>query len=106
MVLVDHMRARCAEKRGGGVAAITLEETVAFAPGRAPNILEVDEALTRLAQIDARKAEECADFSNAFHQNRIFEEGFKAFRGGHSLEFEISALGGRNLNTDVFYVDV
>jgi RNA polymerase sigma factor (TIGR02999 family) len=57
MVLVDHTRVRYAEKRGGGAANITLEETVALVPGRAPNILEVDESLTRLAQVDARKAE-------------------------------------------------
>lgn len=55
-VLVDHARARRAAKRGGGADAVTLEETVALSPGRAPDVLEVDEALCRLAEVDERKA--------------------------------------------------
>jgi RNA polymerase sigma factor (TIGR02999 family) len=55
-VLVDHARARRAAKRGGGSDPMTLEETVALSPGRAPDVLEVDEALSRLADVDERKA--------------------------------------------------
>ena len=44
-VLVDHARAHRAAKRGGGADAVTLEETMALSPGRAPDVLEVDEAL-------------------------------------------------------------
>jgi RNA polymerase sigma factor (TIGR02999 family) len=55
-VLVDHARARRAAKRGGGAACVTLEETVALSSGRAPDVLEVDEALSRLADVDTRKA--------------------------------------------------
>jgi RNA polymerase sigma factor (TIGR02999 family) len=55
-VLVDQARARRAAKRGGGASPVTLEETVALSPGRTPDVLEVDEALTRLAELDERKA--------------------------------------------------
>ena len=56
MVLVDRTRARYAEKRGGGGVAVTLQESVALSPNRAPDILEIDQALTRLAAFDERKA--------------------------------------------------
>ncbi len=55
LVLVDYARARRAAKRGGDARPVTLEETVAFSPGPAPDVLEVDEALSRLAQFDERK---------------------------------------------------
>src|SRR5207302_6261180 len=56
MVLVDHARARYAKKRGAGGVAVTLEEAVALTPNRTPYILEIDQALTRLAELDERKA--------------------------------------------------
>jgi RNA polymerase sigma-70 factor, ECF subfamily len=56
LVLVDHARARRAAKRGGGADPVTLEETVALSRGRPPDVLEVDEALCRLAELDERKA--------------------------------------------------
>jgi RNA polymerase sigma factor (TIGR02999 family) len=56
LVLVDYARARRAAKRGGEADPITLQETVAFSPGRAPHVLEVDEALNRLAEVDERKS--------------------------------------------------
>jgi RNA polymerase sigma factor (TIGR02999 family) len=56
LVLVDYARAQRAAKRGGGADRVTLEETAAFSPGRTPDVLEVDEALSRLAQFDDRKA--------------------------------------------------
>ena len=56
IVLVDHARARHAAKRGGDAAPITLKETDVFSPGRTPDVLEVDEAVTRLARVDERKA--------------------------------------------------
>lgn len=55
-VLVDYSRTRRALKRGGDVVAVTLEETVALSPKHAPDVLEVDDALTRLDQVDERKA--------------------------------------------------
>ena len=56
MILVDRERARHAAKRGGNVAAVTLDDCMAVSPGRAPGVLEIDEALDRLAAVDERKA--------------------------------------------------
>jgi len=56
LVLVDHARERRAAKRGGGADPVTLKETMALSPARAPDVLEVDEALSRLGQLDERKA--------------------------------------------------
>jgi RNA polymerase sigma factor (TIGR02999 family) len=56
MVLVDHARARQAVKRGRGAAAVTLEDCMAVFPGRAPDVLEIDQALDGLAAVDERKA--------------------------------------------------
>ena len=56
LVLVDYARSRRATKRGGDAVPITLTETAAFSSQRAPDVLEVDEVLSRLAQIDERKA--------------------------------------------------
>jgi RNA polymerase sigma-70 factor, ECF subfamily len=55
-VLVDYARARRAAKRGGEVALVTLEDAMAFSPEPVPDIMALDEALTRLARIDERKA--------------------------------------------------
>jgi RNA polymerase sigma factor (TIGR02999 family) len=56
MIVVDHARAHHAAKRGGAAAAITLDDCMAVSPHRAPEVLEVDEALDRLAAVDERKA--------------------------------------------------
>ena len=57
LVLVDYARARLAVKRGGGAPVITLDETIAFSPNNSPpEILELDQALDRLAEVDQRKA--------------------------------------------------
>ena len=56
MVLVDHSRVRKAAKRGGSVEAVTLENATAVSSSRAPDVLEVDEALDHLAKVDERKA--------------------------------------------------
>jgi len=56
LILVDYARARDSIKRGGQALTVTLDEMVALLPNQTPDILEVDEALTRLAQADERKA--------------------------------------------------
>lgn len=56
MILVDQARNRQAAKRGGGAANLILEDYMAVSPGRAPDVLEIDEALDRLAAVDERKA--------------------------------------------------
>jgi RNA polymerase sigma factor (TIGR02999 family) len=55
-ILVDHARSHRAIKRGGAAVAVTLDDCMALSPYRAPDVLEVDEALARLAGLDERKA--------------------------------------------------
>lgn len=56
MVLVDYARAHRAAKRGGGAQPLTLEEGIVLSPTRAPDVLEMSEALDELAKTDERKA--------------------------------------------------
>lgn len=55
-VLVGAARERMAEKRGGGEFSVTLDEAAHATPVRADALLALDEALERLAQLDARQA--------------------------------------------------
>lgn len=55
-ILVDHARASRARKRGAGWDAVSLNDAILPAPNRAPEILDLDEALTRLAKLDARQS--------------------------------------------------
>jgi RNA polymerase sigma factor (TIGR02999 family) len=55
-ILVDHARASRARKRGDGWDAVSLNDAILPSPERAPEILELDEALTRLALMDERQA--------------------------------------------------
>ena len=60
--MIDAARARAALKRGGGVervshsTAVNLDEVPSPSSGRTAELLALDEALSRLEQIDARKA--------------------------------------------------
>jgi len=56
LALVDQMRSRGAAKRGGGAQVVTLEEAMILSPNRAPDVLEISEALDQLAKVDERKA--------------------------------------------------
>mgnify|MGYP001611343815 CR=1 FL=1 len=56
-VLVDHARAQSAEKRGGGVRDISLDEAVLPPEDRSDDLLAIDEALTRLEGHDTRLAQ-------------------------------------------------
>jgi RNA polymerase sigma-70 factor (ECF subfamily) len=56
-ILVDHARARGAAKRGGSARTITLDEARAIAgPQASVDVLALDEALGRLAELDSRKS--------------------------------------------------
>lgn len=55
-VLVDHAREREAARRNGGKARVQLDETMAAEAPRIEDMLALDEALTRLATLDARQA--------------------------------------------------
>ena len=56
LILVDRARTQYAGKRGGGIGNVTLSDCDAIAAGRRPDMLEIDQALDRLAAIDQRKA--------------------------------------------------
>jgi RNA polymerase sigma factor (TIGR02999 family) len=56
IVLVDHARMHRAMKRGGAAEPLTLDPANLPSLNKAPEILEVNEALDRLAEIDERKA--------------------------------------------------
>ena len=56
-VLLDYAIARKAEKRGGGAAMVTLEHESAGQDADLDQVLAIDEALTRLAELDARQAQ-------------------------------------------------
>jgi len=56
-VLIDHARSHVRDKRGGGRGAIPLDEALVFSPERSSEFLELNEALERLTQLDARQAQ-------------------------------------------------
>jgi RNA polymerase sigma factor (TIGR02999 family) len=72
-VLVDYARARLADKRGGGVGVLSLDDLAAPEPDEAPDttptalqhldahtqeeVSAIDQALLRLEQIDARQSQ-------------------------------------------------
>ena len=56
-ILVEHARSRAYLKRGGGMLPISLGEGVVIGQDRDPELLALDDALTDLAQFDARKAQ-------------------------------------------------
>jgi RNA polymerase sigma-70 factor (ECF subfamily) len=56
-ILVDHAKAHRRDKRGGGAEKITLDEAVLVGPQAADSVVELDEALVRLAAHDQRKSE-------------------------------------------------
>lgn len=55
-ILVDHARGRDRERRGGGAARVPLDEIQVEMPGRSSDVEALDEALSRLAALDERKA--------------------------------------------------
>jgi RNA polymerase sigma factor (TIGR02999 family) len=56
-VIIDQARARRAEKRGGGVAAVTLGESLVDASGRPIDLLDLHRVLDRLAEDHPRKVQ-------------------------------------------------
>lgn len=55
-ILIDHARRRAAEKRGGTRVRVPLEENTAAVDPVAPDILDLDAALTRLERRNGRLA--------------------------------------------------
>jgi RNA polymerase sigma-70 factor, ECF subfamily len=56
-ILVDHARAHGRQKRGAGAERVPLEEALMVGPEAPSGIIELDEALERLAAHDRRKSE-------------------------------------------------
>src|SRR5690606_11867132 len=56
-IMVDHLRASSADKRGGGVEPVTLEGVAVEAPVLSPQLLDLDQALESLDQLSPRQRE-------------------------------------------------
>ena len=56
-ILIDHARRHRYAKRGAGARHVPLDETAIISQERATEFLALDDALTRLATIDARKSQ-------------------------------------------------
>ena len=56
-ILVSHAKAQQRQKRGGGASKVDLDTAALISPEQTKTILDVDEALERLAQLDSRKAQ-------------------------------------------------
>lgn len=76
-VLVDHARRKKSAKRGGDAIPVTLDEESIAAADESFDVLDLDRALTRLADVDARLAN-CVEL---------------VFFGGLSYEEAAAALG-------------
>jgi RNA polymerase sigma factor (TIGR02999 family) len=55
-ILVDLARTRGAEKRGGGAVRVTFDEGLVAAASPDADVIRLDDALTALASLDARKS--------------------------------------------------
>lgn len=55
-ILIDHARAHCAAKRGGGVEPLSVEEATLLTEERGIDLLSLDEALRTLAAFDPRQS--------------------------------------------------
>jgi RNA polymerase sigma-70 factor, ECF subfamily len=76
-ILVDHARSQQAEKRGGDIQKLALDENIDVSGERAAELIALDEALARLAALDPQKS-------------RIVE---LRFFGGLSVEETAEVLG-------------
>jgi RNA polymerase sigma-70 factor, ECF subfamily len=55
-ILIDYARRNLRGKRGGGAAQLPLDEVVVLTPEKSAELLALDEALNRLAEVDPLKA--------------------------------------------------
>src|SRR5271167_1799502 len=56
-ILVDYSRGHDAKKRGNDFEKVFLEEAEIVSKGRAADVIQLDEALTRLAEFDPQQAQ-------------------------------------------------
>lgn len=54
-ILVDHARERKYAKRGGGAQRVSFDEALVVSPQKGPDLIALDEALSKLTSIDPRK---------------------------------------------------
>ncbi len=54
-ILIDHARSHHYAKRGGGALRVSLDESAAVTEAKAAELMAVDEAVQKLAALDARK---------------------------------------------------
>ncbi|KAF0248292.1 MAG: ECF subfamily RNA polymerase sigma-24 factor [bacterium] len=76
-VLVDHARNRAADKRGGDMIKVSIDEVANLSEPQGVDLMVLDDALSRLTQLDSR-------------QSQIVE---LRFFGGLSVEETAKALG-------------
>jgi RNA polymerase sigma-70 factor (ECF subfamily) len=55
-ILVDYARSRRNQKRGGDACRVTLDEAFVFSKDKSPDLVALDTALERLAEVDGRKS--------------------------------------------------
>jgi RNA polymerase sigma factor (TIGR02999 family) len=56
-IVVDYARSQQSQKRGGGLLRIELDEAAIVSPAESKEIVDLHEALERLAALDSRKAQ-------------------------------------------------
>jgi RNA polymerase sigma factor (TIGR02999 family) len=56
-IVVDYARSQRSQKRGGGVLRVELDEAAIVSPAESQKIVDLHEALERLATLDSRKAQ-------------------------------------------------
>jgi len=56
-ILVASAREHSAQKRGGRVQPVSLDEALVVSKGQDEDLVAIDEALSGLAEVDARKAQ-------------------------------------------------
>ena len=54
-ILIDHARAHARGKRGGGAQIVSLDEAAIVSQAKAGELISIDEALTRLTEVDPSK---------------------------------------------------
>ena len=54
-IVIDHIRMRNAQKRGGNTVTLVLDESVALSPQREIDVIALDDALNGLAALDERQ---------------------------------------------------
>ena len=55
-ILLDHARSQRRVKRGGDAIPLNLDDVAVMAPEKSAELVALDDALTRLAEFDPRKA--------------------------------------------------